>query len=129
MKQLADVGKLLKHVPSADVLTFFDHLAQAYHEDQITKRDVARIEAAREILIADISHRYSFYRDVFDKLFAERREVMNKHFEIITLGIERENRELVLAGLQGLNQLVSASPFADAANLSHMLENNKQIEL
>jgi hypothetical protein len=54
---------------------------------------------------------------------------MHKHFEIINQGIERNNRELVLAGLQGLNHLVSTSPFADAANLSRMLENNVTIEL
>jgi hypothetical protein len=129
MKRLGEAGKLLRNVPKAGVLVVLDHLAQAYREDQVTKREVARIEAAKEILIADIRQRYALYHEIFNQLFAERREVMNKHFEIINLGIEQDKRDLVLAGLKGLNHLVSTSPFADAVNLSRMLENGMKIEL
>ncbi|MFW9604165.1 MAG: hypothetical protein ACMV0F_04360 [Trichlorobacter sp.] len=116
-------------LPNADVLAFFKVLAEAYKENQQTEREIARIEAAKEILITNIKEKYGFYREVFDQIFTERKAIMNKHFDIIDHGISTNNRDLVLCGLQGLGQLVSTSPFSDISNLSKMLENDIPIEL
>lgn len=121
-------GKLsINDFPNEDVLSFFKKLTEAYIENQTTQREIARIEAEKEVLITEITQKYEFYKRLFDQLFSERKLIMIKQFEIIDTGLETNNRDYILEGLKGLSQLVTTSPFADLKNLSNMLEYNKKI--
>ena len=119
----------LENIPREDVLVFFNKLLEAYSEDQKTRREIAKINALKETLITEIINKYTFYKSVFDKLFAERQTILIKHFELIDIGIEKNNREYILTGLQGLTRLIITSPFSDIEKLSKILEANKRIVL
>ena len=102
---------------------------EAHKENEITKRQIAEINAKKEVLITEIKERYGFYKYIFDNVFKERREAMNKHFEIIDKGIADNNENLVSKGLEELSKVVSSSPIAEAIKLKNLIENGGKVEL
>ena len=70
---LGKANKMAKSVPSLDALAFITSLAEAHKEQQITKKEIARIDAQREVLIESIRQHYDFYRELFERIFDERR--------------------------------------------------------
>lgn len=126
---LAKLEKVVNLIPSADVLDFFNKLTEAYKEDQITKREIAKIEAQKDFLLTVMREKYALYHTVFDKIFEERGKAINKSFEIIDKGIKENDKDLISVGLQTLSKVVSSSPFANIAELSNALENNNLLEI
>jgi hypothetical protein len=125
----AKVNEIAKYMPAADVLTFFNNLLEAHREEQTTQREIARIAAVKDVVLAEITNRYQLYRTVFDRIFDERKEAIDRHFDIIDRGIATSDKQLVLAGLDGLSRIVSSSPFANIQELSKLLESGKRIEI
>jgi hypothetical protein len=123
------VNAVGKYLPTADVLSFFDSLVEAFREDRQTQREIADIDARRQVLIAEISRRYDFYQGVFDKVFAERKDAIDRQFELVERGIQANNKELIVHGLQGISAIVSSSPFANVQELAKLMESGRQIEI
>lgn len=125
--------KLPKNMPikvtPVDAVSAISDLLSAYKENEITKREIAAINAKKEIMITDIKERYKFYRFVFENVFDERRQHMDKCFEIIDKGISDNNENLVSMGLENLSKVVSSSPIAEAMALKNYIERGNKIEL
>ena len=126
INKLEEVSKI---IPSADVIRFFDQLTQAYTENQITQRDIARIEAQREVLLTEINRKYDVYQYVFKQIFDEREKAINKSFAVIDKGMKEGDKELISMGLKSLSTVVSSSPFSNIQQLSELLEGNKVFEI
>lgn len=126
---LEKLGEVKDIIPATDVLRFFGKLTDAYSEYQITTRELAKIQAQKEILLTEIHMKYDLYHTVFNRIFDERQTAINKSFEIIDRGLESGDRELISMGLQSLSKVVSSSPFANLQQLSGMLERNQTIEI
>ncbi|WP_176544940.1 hypothetical protein [Priestia megaterium] len=116
-------------LPSKDVIKFIKVLGEAYTENQITERELAKIQAQREVLLTEIRRKYDLYEKVFEQIFSERKMAIHKSFEVIDMGLETNNRELIVSGLQNLSKVVSSSPFTDLQKLSNALESNNVIEI
>ena len=123
------VNVATKYLPSADVLSFFNNLVEAFREERQTQRELAEIDARRQVLITEISQRYGLYQDIFDKIFAERKGAVDKQFELVERGIQTNNKELIVHGLQGISSIVSSSPFANVQELAKLMESGRQIEI
>ena len=115
-------------VPAADILSFFNVLVEAYKENQATEQAIAKIIAAKEVALTQITEKHVLYREAFNRIFEERRDVIARLFQIIDQGIAGNDRDLILRGLQGLGDVVSSSPFANLKELAAALEAGTQIE-
>lgn len=104
-------------------------VVSAFRENNVVKRDIAEIDAKKEVLLKDVEERYSFYRYVFENVFSERRMAIDKYFEIIDKGIAEDNENLVLAGLQNLSKVVSSSPIGDALALQTQIATKGYLDL
>ncbi|MCF0221917.1 MAG: hypothetical protein HUK19_06460 [Fibrobacter sp.] len=102
-------------------------VGKAFQEYQQTKREIARIDANYKLLSREIEARYSLYREIFTELFAERRAAIEKSFEVIDRGMQENNHEFVIHGLQTLGVVVASSPFKDFGLLSQKLESDKDV--
>src|SRR5437016_1744730 len=109
---LVKLDGISKVMPAADVLSLFTSLMEAYREEQYLRRDLAKIEAMRDVVLTEITKRYELYHRVFDRIFGERKEAIDRHFDIIDRGIAANDKELIVQGLKGLSTIVSSSPFA-----------------
>jgi hypothetical protein len=127
--RLKKLNEVTQYLPGTDVLSFFNKLLEAHQEYQHTERDLARISAMKEVILTEITSRYDLYHTIFDRIFDERKEVIDKHFDIIDRGIASDDKQLVLAGLEGLGRIVSTSPFANVQELSKLLESGRKIEI
>lgn len=123
------VGSIGKYMPAADVLSFLNNLVAAFREEQQNQRDLAEIGARRDLLIAEVTRRYDLYQSVFNQVFAERRDAVDRYFEIVERGITTNNKELIINGLQGVSGIVASSPFANIQELAKMMESGRQVEI
>jgi hypothetical protein len=135
-KKAKQTGKALKKleqvsdiVPSTDVLNFLNKLTDAYKEAKVTERELAKIQAQKEVLLTEIEKRYDLYYKVFDHIFDERKVAIAKSFEIIDKGLQEGDKDLISIGMQGLSKVVSSSPFANLEQLSGLIEGNRVIEI
>ena len=126
---LSALGGISKIMPAADALSFFNSLTEAYREEQSLRRDLAKIEAMKDVVLTEITKRYDLYHQVFDRIFDERKGAIDRHFDIIDRGIATNDKELIIHGLQGLSTIVSSSPFANLQELSNLLESGRKIEI
>jgi len=116
-----DATKMLKKLPSnipvPDVTKVFGLLMEYKKENEQTKREIARLDAIKEVMITEITRKYDFYENLFKMVFDERKTAINKFFEVIDKGIKENNNELVLSGLSNLSNVVASSPFANISEL------------
>lgn len=118
-----------KHIPAADVARVLKTFAEARVELAKTARDITRIEAKRDVLITEMQLKYGLIHAALGEIFAERRAALDQHFEIIERGMANNDRELVVAGLNGVANIVSSSPFADLDRLGQLLNSGQTIEI
>jgi len=119
-----DISDLLKNnvpIPASEIPRLFDMMVECRKEAEITKREEKRYDAMKEVMLREITGKYSFYEFLFSKIFAERGEAIKKDFEIIDEGMKKNNRDLINAGIAGLSQIIAASPIEDMDKLRKML--------
>ena len=120
-KGISKALKAAAPIPAEEIPRLFEMLLECKKESEMTKREIKKYESMKEVMIQEITGKYSFYEFFFSKIFAEREEAIKKDFEIIDDGMKKNNRELITAGLDGLSQVVASSPFADMEKLRRLL--------
>ena len=119
-----EISKILKEaapIPAEEIPRLFEMLLECRKESEMTKREQHKLEAMKDVMIQEITGKYNFYESLFSKIFAERREVIRKDFEIIDEGMKRNDRKIIAAGVAGLSQVVASSPFTDLDKLRRLL--------
>jgi len=120
-KDISDILKSNVPIPAGQIPKLFDMLVECRKESEITKRKEKKYEAMKDVMIREITGKYSFYEFLFSKIFAERQEAIKKDFQVIDEGMKKNNRELINAGIAGLSQIVASSPIDDLDKLRKML--------
>lgn len=128
-EMLAKVAAIRGLVPAKDFTAFISALLDARQELARSEVDLEKVRVARDVAITQMRLKHELYRQVFERILDERRDAIEKHFQVIERGLQMEDRELVLGGLAGLGRIVAASPFADLKGLSEALERDQRIEI
>ena len=118
------ISKALKNassIPPEEIPRLFEMLLECNRESEMTTREIKRYDSMKDVMIQEITGKYSFYEFLFSKIFDERREAIRKDFQIIDEGMRRNDRDLIAAGVSGLSQVVASSPIADMEKLRRML--------
>jgi hypothetical protein len=118
-----------RHIPTADVARVLKTFAHARVELAKTERDIIKIEATRDMLIAEMNLKYGVIQAALGEIFAERRGALDRHFKVIERGLESNDRDLIVAGLTGVANIVGSSPFADLDRLGQLLNSGSSIEI
>jgi hypothetical protein len=119
-----EISRALKHVssiPEEEIPRFFELLLECGKESETTKREIKKYDSVKEVMLAEITAKYSFYEFLFSKIFAERQDAIKKDFEIIDEGMRRNDRDLIAAGVDALSRLVVSNPIADIDKLHRLL--------
>lgn len=126
---MTKLDRVNEYVPIGDPLAFFKSLLDAYQDGQEVRRDLAKIEATRQVLVAEIAQRYDFYHALFVRIFDERKQAIDGYFQTIDRGIAVNDKELILQALAGVAHIVSSSPFTNLDQLAKRLESGQKIEI
>ena len=120
-KQISKVLKNAGPIPPEEIPRLFEMLLECQRESELTQREIKKYDSMKDIMIQEITGKYSFYEFLFSRIFAERAEVIRKDFQIIDEGMRRNDRNLISTGISGLSDLVASSPIADLDKLRRML--------
>ena len=120
-KQISKILKNAAPIPPDEIPRLFEMLLECKKEYELTERETKKYDAMKEVMIQEITGKYTFYEFLFSKIFAERQELIKKDFQIIDEGIKRNDHELINAGISGLSNVVASSPIADMDKLRRML--------
>jgi hypothetical protein len=124
--RLAEVRDL---VPTQEVTAVVSAVLNARNELARSEVDLAKVQAAREVALTQIRLKHDLYRQVFEKIFDERRDAIQKHFDILEKGMASDDKELILGALKGLGQIVASSPFSNLKELARALEGGESIQI
>lgn len=91
---------------------------------ETTKR--AKIQADKEVAIKVIEEQSALLRLYFENIFAERKYVINKNFELLEQALEQDNMQMANLAMNSINHLMQQSPLAQAKELMANI-NNPQI--
>jgi hypothetical protein len=120
-KEITEILKNAALIPAEELPRLFEMLTDFKKESEITRREIKKYDSMKEVMISELTGKYSFYEFFFSKIFSERQEIIKKDFTIIDEGMKRNDRELIVAGITGLSQIVASSPFTDLEKLRRML--------
>ncbi|MBW7864503.1 MAG: hypothetical protein H3C30_08830 [Candidatus Hydrogenedentes bacterium] len=123
------VSKHAGKVPTGDILQFMHDVQNVCRETAQTQRDVAQLQMQRDLILEQMRLKYAFWHEVFMETFAERRQAIEKSFQVIDVGLEKNDNNLVEQGMRGLATIVSSSPINSAIALANALESGKTIEI
>jgi hypothetical protein len=128
-----NLSKLSKNIGGASnavgiVMTLKDFY-ELYKEHEQTNREIKKYEETKNILVAEMNLHYQLIHDAMNRVFSERKETIDKFFGIIETGIKEKNDQYVLAGLKGVSEIVSTSPFSNLETLGNLLNSGKKIEI
>jgi hypothetical protein len=101
------------------------------HQADIKKSEaeIKMLQVKEKLLVEEMSKKYELYHKVFNTIFKERSESINKSFDIIDKGLETDDKDLISMGLTSLSTVVASSPFANLNELGNLLESGNSIEL
>jgi len=119
----------LQFLPREDLSAFLKALAEVKVELAQVDRDIAQIQANRDILLRQLEIRRESLQEAMSAIFSERRTVIEAHFRAIDHGMSTNNLQMINSSLAGLSDFVRQSPFHDINQLSAMLEKNEVIEI
>jgi len=120
-KKISEILKTAAPIPAEEIPRLFEMLLECKKEAEKSRREVKKYDSMKEVMIREITGKYSFYEFLFARIFAERAEVIKKDFEIIDRGMKQNNRDLIASGLSGLSNVVASSPFSDMEKLRNLI--------
>lgn len=129
LQLISKIQSVSKFIPITEIFSTMKMLVEANRENNQTKRDIAVIEARTDLLIREMTLKYDLYYKVFGTIFNERKQAIDKSFDIIDKGLKENDKELISLGLGSLSQIVSSSPFSNLSELSNLLNSGKDIEI
>ncbi|MBD5192172.1 MAG: enoyl-CoA hydratase/isomerase family protein [Barnesiella sp.] len=100
-------------------------VADAYLE---SKKINANIEALRTTTSAVVSMhaaQLANARECLTMVFAERSTALNKHYDVLERALKSDDRELIIASLQGISSIVVANPLDKVGEYIRALNNPK----
>lgn len=96
-------------------------ICEAYKE---SKRINANIKMLRMQTMAEVmmhAKEIELKRDIITKVYGERAVVLRKHYEVLERGLQKNDRELILASLQGISSIIVSNPLEQIAEYTKML--------
>jgi hypothetical protein len=98
-------------IGGADVLVALGQLFNYAREEQITRREVERYRAMRDVAITQIMEQSRLMGKMIDNEFNLRRRTLEKDFEIIDAGLAQNDYNKINMGLEHITEILKYNPF------------------
>jgi hypothetical protein len=100
-----------KGIDGANALAELGKLFNYAREKQITKREIERYRAMRDVAITQIMERSRLVEKMIDNEFELRRRALEKDFEIIDAGLAQNDYTKINMGLEHITKTLKHNPF------------------
>lgn len=100
-----------------------DKITEVYRYSQDVKLQLAKINAAKEIQLKKTAASFQLCRQILDGVFGERQIAIKKSYEILDAAIESNDREMMLASLQQITNIVTSNPLQSLTEFVKVINN------
>ncbi len=101
-------------------------VADAYMESKRINANIKTLRLQTNAIINIHAKHIAAARECLVTVFAERSGALNKHYEVLSRALQTDDRELILASLQGISSIVTANPLDKIAKYVQALQNPKE---
>lgn len=106
-----------------EMLQGFQELGNIYNESKRLDNENLKIKGE----IVNKAKQFQQTQFILEGIFSERRDTINKHFEIIDRGLREGNDELMLAGLKLVGDFVTTNPLGSFDSFMKILDDDNEI--
>jgi hypothetical protein len=114
-------------ITGSDALQSLGKIFDYARESKITEREIERYRAMRDVAITQIVTQTRITEKLIDKVFEERRRIIEKDFELIDAGMAKSDYTLIAKGLDHITSIVKDNPFKIFA-VTNIQQRHKMLE-
>ena len=103
-------------------LGFLNEFASLYSEIQKEMTERARIEAEKQVRLAEIEAKRQLFLEYLDKAFTERAENFRRLFDTVDAAIANRDTEQLAMALNSITELAKTTPFKDLVDVQRTKE-------
>lgn len=100
-------------------------IADAYLESKRINANIKALRTATSAVVSMHASQLAHARECLTLVFAERSTALNKHYDVLERALKSNDRELILASLQGISSIVVANPLDKVGEYIKALNNPK----
>lgn len=123
------VDQASQFLPTADPFRLIREVAAAFQDCAASQVEIARIQATRDAIIAEIHRRYDLLDAAIGHIFNERSQALEATLALVRQGVEQNRNDLISQGLAGVATVITTSPFANFGELARGLSRGEKVEL
>ncbi len=79
-----------------------------------------------DVQLSNIAAKFETTRMYMEKAFGERGEALDKHYGVLDNAIASGDREMIIAAMQGISNIVATSPLQDIEKFTAMFNDTSQ---
>ena len=99
------------------------NIANLYTQCQAFKARTEQVKAWSNVQMANTIAKYKVCQQFLESTFGERNEALQKHYELMDKAMESGDRELILASMQGISNIVTKSPLDELEQFAKVFNN------
>lgn len=97
-------------------------LSNVYIESKKINANIKALRMQTNAMVQMHANSIIASREIVTKVFAERSLSLNKHYEVLDKALKSNDRELIIASLQGISSIVVANPIEQIGEYVRMLQ-------
>lgn len=111
-------------------MDMINNVANVYQRSKEIERDICLIQSAKEVELRRIAAQYELCREVLQGTFGQRQQGLVAHYQILDKALESDDREMIVAALQGISKIVVSNPLESYSKfLEAWNDKSKPLEL
>lgn len=105
MEAIRDLGNMVTNIATSAM--------DVWKTSKIIERDITAINAKTNIELTKIAAKYEMCQTALMGIFGERKEALQKHYQILDSALKENDREMVIVALKGVSDIVTTRPLED----------------
>ena len=83
---------------------------------------IKQIKAQTDVQLANTIAKYKVCHEFLESTFGERHEALQKHYDVLDNAVASGDRDLILAALHGISDIVTTSPLSELQRLAEVFD-------
>ncbi len=103
-----------------------ERLASLYMDCKMVEAQARQVKSWSEAEIAKTIAKYKSCQEFMCHTFGERDKALTKYYDLLDKAVERNDKDLIVATLQGIGGIVTKSPLQDLEQFAKLYEDTSQ---
>lgn len=105
---------------------FISRATATWNENKQLSKQIQILKMQNDKEILKITKRYELFRDILTAVFSERQTALSAHYKTLDNAIASNDREMIIASLQGISSIVTQNPLESFTEFSKVLDDENE---